>query len=184
MEVLETYSRNLFQILKQGYNPYEQDKDLDDIMSVEQAFAFRLQFKEQVLSQNSYIRFKSRIKRFEKYLIENGYSNRFITSVDKKVVNQYLNYVLKSSSARNRNNTRVDIGSLFQVLEDNDIITSNFVGKIPVLKSQPKRNKTYTDDQVEVIYEYLQENDPQLLCFCIGTDFLKKLQFHVNCWIW
>ena len=77
----------------------------------------------------------------------------------------YLNMVLDTSSARNRNNTRTDIQTLFQVLEDNDVIASNFISKIKVLKAPPKRNKNYSEDKLERIYSFLKETDPNLLLF-------------------
>jgi len=158
-EVLETYSRNLSRLLKQGYNPYDDSKDIDEIMSVEDAIQFGMDINKKTTAENSYIRFKSRINRFKNYLIENGYSRRFITSVDKKIVMKYLNHVLDTSSPRNRNNTRTDISTLFQILEDNDIIPLNFVSKINVLKAPPKRNKTYSKEKLELIYEHLSKQD-------------------------
>lgn len=51
---------------------------------------------------------------------------------------EYLNDVLKRTSARNRNNSRTDIASMFQLLEDNEILPNNFVKKISILKSVPR----------------------------------------------
>ncbi|AOR28705.1 integrase [Formosa sp. Hel1_33_131] len=178
LEFLETLKRNLSRLLKQGYNPFDDTKDVEEIMSVENAIEFALDIKRKTTAENSYIRFKSRINRFKTYLFENGYSHRFMTSVDKKIVMKYLNHVLDTSSPRNRNNTRTDISSLFQVLEDNDIIPLNFVSKINVLKAPPKRNKTYSNDKLELIYEYLAEKDPQLLLFIkfVSYNFLRPVE--------
>ncbi len=178
LEVLETYSRNLSRLLKQGYNPYEDSEDIDEIMSVEDAIQFGMDINKKTTAENSYIRFKSRINRFKNYLIENGYSRRFITSVDKKIVMKYLNHVLDTSSPRNRNNTRTDISTLFQILEDNDIIPLNFVSKINVLKAPPKRNKTYSKEKLELIYEHLSKQDPQLLLFIkfVSYNFLRPVE--------
>ena len=61
--------------------------------------------------------FKSRIKRFEKYL-EEKILYFDLSSVEKSTVMDYLNMVLDTSSTRNRNNTRTDIQTLaLQVLE-------------------------------------------------------------------
>ena len=86
LEILETYKRNLSRILKDGYNPYESEGNKTEIMSVIDAFAFGLNLKKSAMNDNSFIRFKSRIKRFEVYLESNGFTHRFITSVDNKVV--------------------------------------------------------------------------------------------------
>lgn len=178
MEILETYRRNLLRILKEGYNPYDEKGTQNEIKSVKEAFAFALDIKKNMMTENSFIRFKSRIKRFEKYLEEKGYLFRFITSVEKSTVMDYLNMVLDTSSARNRNNTRTDIQTLFQVLEDNDVITSNFISKIKVLKAPPKRNKSYSEDKLERIYSFLKETDPNLLLFIkfVSYNFLRPIE--------
>ena len=67
MEILETYRRNLLRILKEGYNPYDEKGTQNEIKSVKEAFAFALDIKKNMMTENSFIRFKSRIKRFEKY---------------------------------------------------------------------------------------------------------------------
>jgi len=89
-----------------------------------------------------------------------------------------LNEVLLSSSARNRNNSRTDINSLFQLLEDNDLIPENFVVKINVLKTKPKRNKTYTPTLEKSIFEYLSINEPVLNLFVqfISYNFLRPIE--------
>lgn len=89
-----------------------------------------------------------------------------------------MNSVLQLTSARNRNNTRTAISSLFQVLEDNDVVQENFVKKINVLKSVPERNKTYTPKQVEDVFHYMKVNDPILLLFVqfISYNFLRPIE--------
>ncbi len=177
MEVLETYQRNLERLLKQGFNPFEA-VNLDRILSMEEGLAFGLKIKKQTMSANSFSRYRPRIKNFEQFLIENGFSNRFITSVDKKVVMAYLNEVLEKTSPRNRNNTRTDLSSLFQVLEDNEIIPLNFIRKINVMKAPPVRNKTYSDKMVEDLFKYLDKNNPQLLLFIqfVSFNFLRPVE--------
>jgi integrase len=147
-------------------------------MSVKGAFSFGLNLKKNVMNDNSFIRFKSRIKRFEVYLESKGFTHRFITSVDKRMVMDYLNQVLNTSSPRNRNNTRTDIRTMFQLFEDNDMISSSFVSKLKLLKAAPKRNKSYSENKLEFIYEYLKKNDPNLLLFIkfVSYNFLQPIE--------
>ena len=65
-----------------------------------------------------------------------------------------------------------------QVLFDNDIIEANFIRQIPVLKAPPSRNKTYTKDKQEEIFEYLEKEDPNLLLFIkfISYNFLRPIE--------
>ncbi len=146
--------------------------------SITEAFKIGLSLKERLMNKNSFTKYKSRINRFSKWLKKEGYEKQSITTIHKKFVIEYLNEVLQSSSARNRNNTRTDIASLFQILEDNELITENFVKKISVLKSTPTRNKTYTPKLQEDIYDYLEENDEHLLLFIqfISYNFLRPIE--------
>ncbi|PKG44352.1 integrase, partial [Psychroflexus sp. MES1-P1E] len=118
----------------------------EEVMGIDEAFKFGLSMKEHLMNKNSYVQYKSRIGLFEKWLLEEKLFDMPINSITKKTVNQYLNGIVQKTSARNRNNSRTDIASLFQLLEENEIITSNFVQSIPKLKTVPKRNKTYTPD--------------------------------------
>ena len=124
-------------------------------------------------------KFKSRINRFSKWLIsENIDLESDICSINKKLVIQYLNNVLQSTSPRNRNNTRTDISSLFQTLVDNEIIQENFVKKINVLKAIPERNKTYTNTEQKEIFSYLKNNDFILYLFVqfVSYNYLRPIE--------
>jgi len=147
-------------------------------VSIVRVFELGLGLKEKLMNKNSFTKYKSRINRFSKWLKTKGYEKQSVNSLDKKLIIEYLNEVLQSSSARNRNNTRTDISSLFQILEDNEIIKENYVKKINVLKSIPKRNKTYTPQLQKDIYNYLGKNDRHLLLFIqfISYNFLRPIE--------
>ncbi|MDO6740087.1 MULTISPECIES: tyrosine-type recombinase/integrase [Polaribacter] len=146
--------------------------------TISEAFEFTLDLKVNMMNKNSFVQYKSRIGLFEKWLKEKEYYKNTIDFITKKIVIEYLNEVLKRTSARNRNNSRTDIASMFQLLEDNEIIKDNFVKKIAVLKSVPKRNKTYTPKQEKEIYKYLEEVDPHLLLFVkfISYSILRPIE--------
>ena len=149
------------------------------VISIKDAFELALNTKAKILNENSYPKFKSRINRFNNWLLDNKTNlDLCITAITKKTVIQYLNSVLQNTSPRNRNNTRTDIASLFQVLVDNDILQENFVKKINVLKATPERNKTYTPTQQEDIFLYMKENDPILYLFVqfISFNFLRPIE--------
>ena len=101
-----------------------------------------------------------------------------VLAITKKTVIEYLNEVLDNTTPRTRNNTRIDLGSLFQTLEDNEIITENFIKKINVLKTTPERNKTYTNTLQADIYKYMEENDKILLLFVkfISYNYLRPIE--------
>lgn len=168
-------------ILENGFNPYDEDSvsvDETKNYSIADAVTFSLELKKNTLKDNSYRDYRIRIKSFEKWLLANGFENRYITSVNKKTIVTFLNSVLSTTSAKNRNNTRAILSMFFQSLEDNDIIPDNFVKKINVLKSNPERNKTYSSKQEVDIFNYLKSNDELLLLFIqfISYNHLRPVE--------
>ncbi|MFC4267350.1 tyrosine-type recombinase/integrase [Polaribacter marinivivus] len=210
---LKTMQQALLELLKYGFNPYEDNSNLEksflnksyskvnnldklskvdskyhenktlesnseEILNIYDAFQMALDLKSNMMNRNSFVQYKSRIRLFEKWLKEKNYYQNKINFITKKIIINYLNDVLKRTSARNRNNSRTDIASTFQLLEDNELIQYNFVSKIPVLKTTPKRNKTYTPIQEKEIYEYLKTKDPHLLLFIkfISYSILRPIE--------
>ncbi|MFM7017726.1 tyrosine-type recombinase/integrase [Flavobacterium sp.] len=147
---------------------------IEPVLSIKDAFEYALKIKKKSLNETSYMNFAGRINRFKKALDENAP----ITSLNRKQTNEYLNSILVRTSARNRNNTRIDLSSLFEVLANDEIIPENIIKKINTIKTKPERNKTYTPDMQENIYSYLEENDPLLLLFIkfISYNFLRPVE--------
>lgn len=204
--VLTVYKRSLLKLLKEGFNPFEDntallakrnakvkrsnakpssevdtEKDQETgvpAMSIKEAFNFGLKLKEKLLSKTTKRAYENRIKNFIKWVEDVHPEIHTIDKVDRKLVTQFLNHVLDNTSARNRNNFRVDLSSLIQVLEDNDIVATNFVKRIPVLKSIPQRNKTYSKEKQEEIYKYLEKEDTLLLLYIkfISYNFLRPIE--------
>ncbi|KFF17377.1 tyrosine-type recombinase/integrase [Flavobacterium hydatis] len=179
-EAIKILAKAIETILENGYNPYDDSISVDDLKkySIPDAITFALELKKNSLKENSYRDFRVRIKSFEKWLLANGYENRYITSVNKKTAIGFLNDVLTATSPKNRNNTRANLSMFFQTLEDNDIITDNFIKKINVLKSTPERNKTFSTEQEKDILEYLLKNDTLLLLFIqfVSLNHLRPIE--------
>jgi integrase len=155
-------------------------KNKPPLYSIEQSFDLALTTKSKILNDVSYQNFKSRINRFTKWLVEKDLDlkKNDISVINKRLVIQYLNTVLQSTSPRNRNNTRTDISALFQTLEDNEVIQDNFIKKINVLRAIPERNKTYTTTEQRSIFKYLKEHDAILHLFVqfISYNFLRPVE--------
>ena len=195
-EILNSYRKTLLEYLEKGLSPYEDNtvipNEFSDISivsevpsvteevqtSIREAFALGITIKENVLSKTSISGFKSNVNRFEKWLNENGLEHKSIGKITKKIVINYLNSVLANTTPRTRNNARIDLGSLFQTLEDNELIVENFIKKINVLKAIPERNKTYTDVLQNDIFKYMEEMDPNLLLFVkfISYNYLRPIE--------
>ena len=184
LQWLKKIQRTLSILLKDGFNPYnpenkfEFDTEDKSNQSIEEALKFALNIKKSTLAATSYKGLEGRILRFEKWLNENGFKNRLITTVNKKVVTSYLNEILIATSAKNRNNIRTDISSIFTVLADNDIIPDNFIHKVPVLKSTPEKNKSFTTEEEAKIFNYLDKNNKLLALYVkfIPYNFLRPVE--------
>ncbi|WP_419212576.1 tyrosine-type recombinase/integrase [Maribacter sp. X9] len=180
-------------VLQEGYNPYGDNGDLkvylknrgkDNTETVEKpqptipkpieeptftignAISLGLEIKESILGRDSFKKFKSRVLRFQKWLISNGITQKQdIKVITKKTVIQYLNHVVHETSPRNRNNTRTDLASFFQTLEDNEVIKYNYIKTINKVNAVPTRHKTFTPELFYKIDEYLIEEDRTLHLF-------------------
>ena len=151
----------------------------EESLNIAEAFELALSLKSKVMNPNSFVKFRSRITRFKKWLDLNDIKGeKSMTLINKKTVIQYLNDVLLNSSPRNRNNTRTDLASFYQILEDNEVIQENFVKKINVLKAKPERNKTYTPKQQADLFSYMKKEDPLLLLFVkfVCYNFLRPIE--------
>ena len=212
--VLSAYRKKILELLKKGYNPFEDNtelyqkhKELEDAKTVatknaesdknskslvaenvlsvatnqktvEEAFEFALLIKKKIVGTRTYSGYASKTKALQLFINKNYPEVAHINELTKNMVVQFLNDVLQRTSARSRNNYRLELSSLMQTLEDNEIISSNIVKKIPVLKAIPERNKTYTNETQEGIFKFLETKDPMLLLYIkfICYNFLRPIE--------
>ena len=158
----------------------EKTKEVETEPKVSVAEGFKLGFKikESTLNSNSFSKYRNRIEQFQRWLDENDVDVSDIKNINKKIVIQHLNWVLQKSSPRNRNNARTALSSFFSTLEHNELIDDNFILKINILKSVPKRNKTYTPELIKDIDNHMKENDPLLRLFVqfVSYNFLRPIE--------
>ncbi|MGY0393291.1 tyrosine-type recombinase/integrase [Bizionia sp. KMM 8389] len=160
----------------QGHSDIEKIKQVS--MGYKEAFAFGLKQKEKLINNTTKRSFENRLNNFIKWVEETHPDVKGIDDINKKLISAFLSDTLERTSPRNRNNFRTDLGSIMQVLFDNDIVQMNVIKQIPVLKAIPKRNKTYTQDTQEEIFDYLEKEDTNLLLFIkfISYNFLRPIE--------
>lgn len=194
LSILTSLQKNLLKLLKKGYNPFKGNQelynkeiektpsiivDVEELkLTIKEAIDFSLKLKKQTLSHTSYRGLSNRMNNFIEWIEKNHSKLKTIEDLSKKNLTEFLNYQLEKTSARNRNNFRADLSSVFQVLEDNEVIIVNYVKKIPTLKSIPTRNKTYSSELQQNIYTHLENNDPLLLLYIkfISYNFLRPIE--------
>lgn len=94
-------------------NPYEDSYDENKIISIQQAFELAFKNAQTTMSESSFRDYKHRLKIFEKWLTSNAFYGRFVQSITKKTVLNFLNDVLQRTSPKNRNKTRSSLSSVF-----------------------------------------------------------------------
>ncbi len=169
----------LHEMLKNGFSPYQGEFKMESVeYTAETALDYAFSLKVKGLSDTSVPDYRSRLNQFKVHLGDKGLLERNILEIDKRVVNSYLNGILKASSARNRNNTRIVLSALFGVLEDNDIIPRNFVASIKVLETNSARHQTYALHVLEGLFAYMEEHDPLLLLFIkfVSYNVLRPIE--------
>jgi integrase len=153
-------------------------KPTNNFLSVKDAFDKAILLKTNIVSPTTLSDYKSRINQFQKWLLNNNKVVVNINQITKKMVVEFLNHMQLSTSARNRNNYRTVLSSIFQVLENNEIIARNFISQIKAIRSKPKRHKTYSPKEQEAIFDYLEKNDKLLLLYIkfISYNMLRPIE--------
>ena len=180
LKELEIYKSALTKLLERGYSPYDNKPFISDseVMTTTKAIEFALKIKSNTLNSASFKKYSSRINQFTKYIERIGYDIRDIKEVNKKVINGFLNEILNNTSASNRNSSRRDLNSLFNILVENEVLAFNCIEHIKKIKTQVKKNKAYTPTEADMIYRHLAQHDPQLLLFIkfVSYNFLRPIE--------
>lgn len=146
--------------------------------TIGEAFEFALNLKKKLVKEITLKAYTSRSAALQQFVTTNYPEVKYIDQLTKSMVVQFLNSILEKNSPRTRNNFRIEISSLMQVLEENEIILTNFVKHIPLLKTAPERHKTYSTQLDSDIFNYLEAKDPILLLYIkfISYNYLRPIE--------
>ncbi|MFL0354620.1 site-specific integrase [Xanthomarina sp. GH4-25] len=165
-------------IVPEPINTVEPENKDETKMSLREAFDFALTMKEKLVKPRTLQDYRNRSKVFIKWLNEEYPNVIHANQITRKISMDFLNHHLIKNTPRSRNNCRVDLSSMMQVLEDNEIIPVNVIRKTPVLKAKPERHKRYNPKTLEAIFEYLKKEDPTLLLYIqfISYNFMRPIE--------
>ena len=167
--------------LKEGHSPYNDEIEFEtDKMPAEKAILEVLEMKSKVIKESTYSDYKTRTTLFLKFLKTNKLLYAEIKEIDRKVVNKYLDQVLIKSGARNRNNSKSVLSAIFSSLVSKGYIDFNFIKSIENLKTDSKRDRTISTNDLETILEYLEKHDPLLLFYVQFISFFFLRPVEVN----
>ncbi len=159
-------------------NEIKTDETEAEKMTLREGFDFALKMKEKIVKPRTLQDYRNRSKNFIKWLNEEYPEVKHPDQITRKMAMGYLNQHLVKNTPRSRNNSRVDLSSMMQVLEDNEIIPANVMRKTPVLKAKPERHKRYDSQTLEAIFSYLEKNDPILLLYIkfIAYNYMRPIE--------
>ena len=142
---------------------------------VKKALAFALKQRESDWTKKSAGSMKGHYNRFIEWLNDNDLLLKDISTLERNHITTFINGLKtkpkkktdtpKPLAPKTKNNFRATLSTLFTVLEDEKIIPQNFIGSIKQKKSSPKKNKPFSNKQVEDIRKHLDTHDPYLRVF-------------------
>lgn len=204
--ILNLYKKRLSLLLKEGFNPFidntylynkynkNQNSNLNLTKTpilvndkpqpnynqnlINEAFDYVIKLKENLISKSTLSDYVNRSKNFISWLVENHKDIKYTDQLTKKIISDFLNDIQLNTSARNRNNYRACLSSLFQLMMDEELIKENYLTKIKPLKTKPKKNKRFSIEEQEMIFNFLEEEDPILLLYIkfISYTFLRPIE--------
>jgi integrase len=166
----------LEELLQDGYSPYE-SKQKESYTAID-SLDFALSIRKDSISESTYSDYHYRLDLFKNYITKRNLHRVSIDQITRSVVVSFLNEEMKRTTARNRNNCKSCLSSLFSVLVDNELIANNFILSISNVKTNSERNKSYSEKQADKIYSFLLDKDPYLLIFIkfISYNFLRPVE--------
>ena len=159
---------SLTKLLKNNHNPYEAEK-INVKFQIGSSIDYALEVKRKEIKETTFIDYKSRVNRFKKFMTAKGLINYSIKSVTKRHVSEFLNTF---DSAKNRNNTRTALDSIFIILSDANYIHYNFISELRVRKTVTKKAKIYSAKQIEEIKEKLKKENHTLLMYVYFVSYM------------
>lgn len=137
--------------------------------TAESCLNYALSVKKSEIKETTFKDYESRVNQFKDFLQANGVLYNSIKSVTKRHVSEFLN---KYTGAKNRNNGKIALNSVFKVLSDESYIEYNFISEIRNKKVLNKPIKTYSKDEVSNIIKLLNETDKPMLMFIYFVSYM------------
>jgi integrase len=169
-EAIRNLQKAVEQFLQLGYSPFESRKE-DELNNITQtsytckeAISLAITEKSKIWSASTKAISVISINVFVRFLQKNKLYNKNIDTITRRHIIVFLNQ-LKDVNPTTRNTYRKNISSIFGQMAADEIIPTNFVANIAILKENPKKNTPFTKNEIERIKTYLLEHDPYLYIF-------------------
>lgn len=174
---LKLIQKNLTDLLKKGFSPYPDGKQ-SETYTIVSALDWAFELKKVNLSDSARVDYNSRVNKLKNFLIEKGYNVISASEFPKKYILEYFNKLQVEGSPKSYNNHRSVLSSIFNVLKDNEMVSENYISSLKNAKAKPKKNKTYSDEQLGLLLDNIERNDAQLHLFIkfISYNMLRPVE--------
>ena len=159
LKAMNEIKRELSDLLKSGYSPYDIPSTEPELVSIEYAFEKALSVKKNEVNNTTYKDYYTRAGVFKNFLEKNGFKS--ISEVNKSIVSTFLN----NYNTTNSNNFKRALSSLFTIMSEQSFIETNFIKEIRTKKERKKAIRIFTEDEIETITKLLFEQNRKLLLF-------------------
>ena len=171
-KAIHLLKQSVLELLDSGFDPYNIGEEEPDEHNIIEGVDFALKIKKDQVAPKTFESYKGSAKQFKEWLTKHHYQHKTLAELNRRMINGYLDHIARKTSNRNRNNHKNSLSSLFAVLVEYEYLEFNLFDSIKNLKTEPKRDPTYSDKQVEQITAYLKENDKVLLMFIYFVSYL------------
>ena len=130
---------------------------------------YALSIKKLEVKETTYKDYESRVKQFKRFLKKRGIDILPIENITKKDVTDFLS---KYEGAKNYNNGKIALKSVFDVLSSESYIERNFIEDIRNKKVTTKAIKIYSKSDVEKIVKLLKKEDKTLLMYIYFESYM------------
>lgn len=123
--------------------------------------------KDGIMKQSTVVDYQSRLNVFRKFIEQHNI--HYIYMLDKRYIDSFLEYMYvdRDSCPRTRNNYLYWISSMCSFFVDFGYLPSNPALSIKNLKVSDKKRKALTQEDLKLLFDYLEANDQYFLLACM-----------------
>ncbi|SFS30910.1 tyrosine-type recombinase/integrase [Lutibacter maritimus] len=165
MKALKELRDDVEELLKKGWSPYENEESRIQYKA-SYSLDFALKIKKTEVKETTYKDYESRINQFKDFLNKENFIEP-IDKIDKQLISKFLKTF---PGAKNRNNVKAALSSIFSILSDESLIPFNFIKEIRNAKVRTKATKLIDAKTIHKAYELLKEQDQDL---CVYIDLIS-----------
>jgi integrase len=162
----------LKKLLNDGYDPFKHGSAMaPKVGTVKECFETALEHKKPFIKETTYNSYGDYLSLFLGWAKKNSLSEVPITSLTRKHIVGYLNYLgrakplgkgLKPTSIHNH---KGNLSALMAQMVKDEMVNENFIAKIPTKKNRPSKNEPFTLNEITELRKYTKENEPVLYDF-------------------